>query len=119
MVVLGESIRGTDEIETLVRRTELVEIGGEFFRHRIIRLLRMQRIRDRTLHWFVVLRKRPVGKCGEWSKDTTDTLGIHDERSHVIRWLRIDLEIGNVVTDPLLLRFVPPNLPSLRIPRFS
>src|ERR1043166_7516239 len=79
----------------------------------------MQRIRDRALHRFVVFRKWSISKRREWTKDTTDTLGIHDEWSHVIRRLRIDFEIGNVVADPSLLRVVPPDLPALVAPRLA
>src|SRR6185369_3314194 len=79
----------------------------------------MQRICDGTFHRFVVFREWSIGKSREWRKDATDTFGIHDERSHVIRRLRIRLEVRNVVANPLLLRFVPPNLPALHVPWFT
>ena len=45
--------------------------------------------------------------------------GVHNERAHVILGRRIGLEVGNVVADPALLRFVPPDLARGRIPRFA
>src|SRR5215217_699528 len=79
----------------------------------------MQWICDGTFNRFVVLRKWSISKGREWCKDTTDTLGIHDERTHVIRRFRIGFEIGDVVAYPFLLRVVPPNLTTLHVPRFA
>ena len=58
-----------------------------------------------------MFRKWPIGKGRERREDATDTFGIHDERPHVIRRVRIGFEVGHVVADPSLLRLVPPNLP--------
>ena len=88
----------------------------EFLDHRIIRLLRVQRIGDRAFDRLVVFGKRPVRERGERREDAAHALRIHDERPHVIRRVRIGFEVGNVIADPLLLRLVPPDLSAVGIP---
>jgi len=43
-------------------------------------------------------------------KNSADALRIHDERAHVVAGFRIRLEVWHVVADPLLRRFIPPDL---------
>ena len=81
---------------------ELVQRRLELLHHRIVRLLRMQRILDRALDRLVMLRERPVGQGAERSEESADAFGIHDERAHVIFGMRVGLEVGHVVADPLL-----------------
>ena len=61
----------------------------------------MQRIADRAFDRLVVLRERPVGESRERPEDAPDAFGIHDERAHVVLGMRVDLEVGHVVADPL------------------
>src|ERR1041384_7986854 len=106
--MLGQAIRGTHNIETLVDRAELVHVRVEFLGDRIVRLLWMKWIGDRTFDRLVMFGKWSIGKGGEWPKDTPDSFGIHDERTHVIRGLGIDFEVWHIVPHPFLLRLVPP-----------
>src|SRR6267143_1869269 len=76
----------------------------------------MKWICDRTLDWFVVLREWSVGECRQRAKDATDALRIHDKRPHVVPGIGVHLEIGNIISNPFLLRFIPPDLPAARIP---
>ena len=71
-----------------------------FLDHRIIGLVRVQRIRDRTFDRFVEFRERPIRQRAKRYKETPHTLRVHDERSHVIFRSRIGLEVGNIVADP-------------------
>ena len=47
---------------------------------------------------------------GKRHEDAADAFRIHDERAHVILRGRVGLEVGHIVADPSLLRFVPPDL---------
>src|SRR6202041_3328198 len=85
----------------------------------IIRLARMQRILHRTLDRLVVLGERPVGKGGQRTENSADAFGIHNEWTHVILGIRIHLEVRNIVPNPKLRCFVPPNLLARRIPRLA
>src|SRR6266536_5687160 len=76
----------------------------------------MQWICDRTLHRFVVFRKWSIREGRKRSEDSADALLVHDERTHVIARFRIDFEVGNIITDPFLLRIAPPNLSAFSIP---
>src|SRR5258708_6431870 len=76
----------------------------------------MQWICDRTLDRFVVLREWSIGESCQRTKYATDAFRIHDEGPHVILRIRVGLEIGDVISDPCLLRFIPPDLPPARIP---
>src|SRR5208337_4069528 len=78
-------------------------------------LLRMQRVHQRTLKGLVVFREWSVVEA-ERHEQTSDALGVHDERAHVIFGCGIDFEIRNVNARPALLGFVPPNLAARRIP---
>ncbi len=90
-----------------------------FFTTGIIRLLRMQRICDGTFERLVMLGERTVGHAGQGYEQPADAFRIHDERTHVILGRRVGLEIRHVVADPALLRFVPPYLPPVVIPRLA
>src|ERR1700752_378214 len=79
----------------------------------------MKRIGDRTLNRLVMFGKRTICKSCEWSKDASHPFRIHDERTHMVRRLRIRFEVGHVVADPFLLCFVPPDLPAFRVPRLA
>ena len=119
VIVLSQSIGCADHVESLGRCSELIQVGFEFLRDGIVGLIRMQWIRDRTLDRFVMLRERSIGKRGQGCEDAADAFGVHDEGAHVIRRLRIGFEIGDIVTDPFLLGFVPPDLPAFHIPRLA
>src|ERR1700738_3300275 len=82
----------------------------------MVGLLRMERIFNRTFDRFVVFGERSIGKSPERPKDSPYALRIHDERTHVIFGLGIDLEVHPVVANPFLLLFVPPDLFSRWIP---
>src|SRR6266567_2817707 len=79
----------------------------------------MQWICDRTLDWFVVFREWSIRESRQRTKDATDALRIHNEGAHVILGIGVDLEIGDIIAHPSLLRFTPPDLPAARIPGFS
>src|ERR1700730_781058 len=76
----------------------------------------MQWICDRTLDWFVVLREWSISKSCQRTKYATDALRVHDEGPHVVFRIGIHLEIGYIVSNPSLLRLIPPDLPAARIP---
>src|SRR5260370_25747134 len=76
----------------------------------------MKRICDRTLDWFVVLWEWSICESREGTKYATDALRIHNEGTHVVLWIGVHLEIGDIIPHPSLLRFTPPDLPPARIP---
>src|ERR1700719_1548224 len=116
MIKLGQSVGRADNRVTVLGGAVFVVRGFETLDHRIVRLLRMEKIVNRTFDRFVVLGERSIGKGRERRKDSTYALRVHDERAHVIFWLGIDLEVRHVVADPFLLFFVPPDLFSRWIP---
>ncbi len=58
--MLGQPIRGADNVEALVWRAVLIFVSTVFPDHRIVGVLRMQRIDQRAFDWLIVLRERPV-----------------------------------------------------------
>src|ERR1039458_9691885 len=66
-----------------------------------------------------MLWERSIGKRSERSENSARALGIHDEWPHVIFGMRIRLEIRDIVSNPLLHGFAPPDLPARRIPRLA
>src|SRR5438445_5414634 len=76
----------------------------------------MQRILDGALDGLVKLWERPVGKSLEWTEQSADSLGIHDERTHMILRMGVRLEVRYVNSHPLLSPFVPPDLFAVCIP---
>src|SRR5216684_5697963 len=119
MIMLGHAIGRTDNRVTVLWRGVFVVRRFEALRYRIVRLRWMEWIVNRTLSRFVMFGEGSIGKSGERPKDSSYALRIHDERTHVILGLGIDLEVHHVVADPFLLLFVPPNLLSRWIPRLA
>src|SRR5260221_5786554 len=76
----------------------------------------MKWICDRTLYRFVVLWEWSIGECRQRAKDAANAFGIHDEGPHVVLRIGVGLEIGDVIANPFLLPFIPPNLSAARIP---
>src|SRR6267142_1882351 len=76
----------------------------------------MQWILDRTLDWFVVLWEWTIRESRQRTKYATHTLRIHDEGTHVVFRIGIHFEIGDIISNPSLLCFIPPDLPAARIP---
>ena len=116
VIKLRKAIGRADNRVTVLRRAVFVFRRFEALDHRIVRLLRMQRIVNRALNRFVEFGERSIGKSCQRRKQSSYALRIHDERAHVIFRFGIDLEIGYVVANPFLLAFVPPDLFSRRIP---
>ncbi len=112
VIVLGEAVRRADDVVSLLGGAVLVHIGLVFLHDRIVRLIRMQRIRDRAFDRLVEFGERPIGHGAERNEEPADAFGIHDEWTHVIFGRRIGFEIGNVVAHPLCFAFVPPDLPA-------
>src|SRR6267378_2051548 len=119
VIKFGQSIGRADNRVTVLRRAVFVLRRFEALGHRIVRLRWMEWVVDRTFDRFVMFGERPIGKGGERPKDSSHALRIHDERTHVIFRLGIDLEVHHVVADPFLLLFVPPDLLSRWIPRLA
>ena len=116
--MLSQAISSADDV-VILGRAILVSIGLEFFHDGIVGLLRVQWILDRTLDRLVMFRERAVGYRPNGHEQTSHALRIHDERPHVVFGLRVRLEVGYIVADPFLCRFVPPNLLPRRIPGLS
>jgi hypothetical protein len=72
LMVLGEVVGRADNVESLLDGSVLVGIRRESLRDRILRLIRMQRIRDWALRGFVVFRERTVGDGADGHKQTAD-----------------------------------------------
>jgi hypothetical protein len=72
LIVLGEVVGRADNVESLLDGSVLVGIRRESLRDRILRLIRMQRIRDWALRGFVVFRERTVGDGADGHKQTAD-----------------------------------------------
>ena len=119
VIVLGEAIGGADDVVAFLHRAVLVHRGLELLHHRIVGLVGVQRIVDGALDGLVVLREGTVGHRAERHEDAPHALRIHDERAHVLFWLGVGLEVGNVIAHPLLRGFVPPDLLACRIPRLA
>ena len=111
-----QTVGGADHGVAVLRRAVLVLRGFEFFHHGIVRLLRVQRIVAGTFNGFVEFWERAIGERAERGKNPADSLGVHDEGSHVILRIRIGLEIGNIVAGPFLGGFAPPDLAARSIP---
>jgi hypothetical protein len=119
LIVLGEVVGRADNVESLLDGSVLVGIRRESLRDRILRLIRMQRIRDWALRGFVVFRERTVGDGADGHKQTADAFRVHDEWTHASFWVGIRFEIGNVVAHPLLFALAPPDLLAVWIPGFA
>ncbi len=65
-------------------RSVLVHVGRVFLDHRVVGLLRMQRIGDRAFEGLVMFRERTVGHSGQRHEYPARALGVHDERAHVV-----------------------------------
>src|SRR5258708_38101014 len=76
----------------------------------------MKRVRDGAFGGLVVLGEGAIVEAAERDEDTSYTFGVHDERAQVIFGWRVGFEIGDVVADPGLLCFVPPDLAAGRNP---
>ena len=76
----------------------------------------MQEIRNRAFDGLIEFGEGTILHPTERHEQTSDAIGIHDERAHVIFGSGIHFEIGNVDAHPALLGFVPPNLAPRRIP---
>ena len=57
VIVLGEPVGRADDIESLLRRPIFIKLGLILFDHRIVRLIGVQRVRDRAFDRFVVFRE--------------------------------------------------------------
>src|ERR1041384_5569618 len=116
MVVLGKPVSSADDVKVAARRRELV--GGRLkpLGDRIVRLAGMQRVLYRAFGGLVMLRKWTVI---QWCEQPSDAFRIHDERAHVFLGCRIGFEIRHIVTAPALLRLIPPDLPTVSVPRFA
>src|SRR4029077_5505248 len=69
VVMLGHTIGGADNRVTVLGRGVFFVGGFEPFAHRIVGLLRMQRVVNRALDRFVKFGEWSVVKSSEWSKD--------------------------------------------------
>ncbi len=87
-----------------------------FFTTGLLDCFGCKQIRDRAFDRLVEFGERSVGHAAERHEQTSNAFGVHDERAHVIFGWGVGLEVGNVVADPALLGFVPPNLTARRIP---
>ncbi len=102
VVMLGQAVGRADNRVTVLGCGVFIVRGFESFDHRIVSLLRVQRIVDRALGRFIVFRERTIGEGRERAKDSADTLRIHNEWAHVILRLGINFEVRHVVaTNPI------------------
>ena len=86
VVVLGQPVRRADDVEALLRACRTCPSSVlNFLTTGIVRLLGMERIRDRAFDRLVVLGERPVRECRPAARtDAAHAFGIHDERPHVV-----------------------------------
>src|SRR5690348_6754108 len=102
MIMLGQAIGRADNRVTVLWRGVFILRRLEALDHGIVRLLRMEWIVNRTLNRFVVFGEGSIRKSGERRKDSPYTFRVHNERAHVIFGFGIGLEVGYVVSNPLL-----------------
>ncbi len=76
----------------------------------------MQRVGDRALRWFVVLRERTIRHGTEGHEQPAQALRVHDERAHVVLGIGISLEIRHVIAGPFACSFIEPNLLAAGVP---
>ena len=134
-VVLGEAVRREHVWVHLLQRLTVTGRGEVLFaRHdhasRLV-LLRVHDVRQLRFHGLVVSRDRAIDHALRCEQPAL-TVGLHDERviagkrrgathGRIGACLRVEAhgEVGDVVTDPLLLVFVPPDPCLLRAPRLA
>src|SRR5579863_5680091 len=119
MIVLGQAIGGADDVETVAWSRVFVQRGVVALGDRILRTLGMKSVFNGAFRRLIKLRKRPIGESSEGCEDAANAFGVHDERTHMIFRRRIDLEVSDIVADPLLLRLIPPDLRTRLVPRLA
>src|SRR5260370_33553093 len=110
MIVLSQPVSGAYYGESLLRSSIFVLGRRIFLYHRIVVLLRGQRVCNRAFERLVVFPKRAIRHPAQWDEQAADAFRLHAERPHAALRPGGYFGITNVVAAPVFLRLLYPHV---------